>query len=356
MASTSGSAAACSRNACTLVANESYGWCTRTSPAQDRGEDVGGLPGPSPFRSGCVLVANGGKRRSCTPGAADVGDLLQRRSGPAARPAGTPRPRRCPARGRAGPAPAAPMCSSTSRRTGGPKRRRTSSRSSAWSRSSSLSSSTSRSSLRVTRNAWLSTISMPGNSCPRCAEMRSSTGTNAPPSGRPDEPRQQRRAPSRRAKCSWPPSGSRTETARFSDSPEMYGNGCAGSTASGVSTGKICSRNSAQPVPLAVVQVLPATGRMPVRGQLRAQLVLEQRRRAGPPGRRSRPGSGAARSRSGSRTPRRGARRWPAAALQPGDPHHVELVEVATRRSPGTGPAPAAAPGSRPRRVPAPVR
>ena len=33
-------------------------------------------------------------------------------------------------------------------------------------------------------------------------------------------------------------------TARLSDRPEMYGNGCAGSTASGVSTGKIRSVNS----------------------------------------------------------------------------------------------------------------
>ncbi len=45
-----------------------------------------------------------------------------------------------------------------------------------------------------------------------------------------------------RAKCDWPPAGSRTITARFSESPLMYGNGWAGSTASGVSTGKTWSR------------------------------------------------------------------------------------------------------------------
>jgi len=45
-----------------------------------------------------------------------------------------------------------------------------------------------------------------------------------------------------RANSSGPPAGSRTTTARLSDSPEMYGNGCAGSTASGVSTGKMWSR------------------------------------------------------------------------------------------------------------------
>ena len=45
-----------------------------------------------------------------------------------------------------------------------------------------------------------------------------------------------------RAKCSTPVAGSRTSTARLSDSPLMYGNGCAGSTASGVSTGNTCAR------------------------------------------------------------------------------------------------------------------
>ena len=45
-----------------------------------------------------------------------------------------------------------------------------------------------------------------------------------------------------RAKCSLPVDGFTTTTARLSDRPEMYGNGCAGSTASGVSTGKICLR------------------------------------------------------------------------------------------------------------------
>jgi hypothetical protein len=45
-----------------------------------------------------------------------------------------------------------------------------------------------------------------------------------------------------RANSSGPLSGSRATTARFSDSPEMYGNGWAGSTASGVSTGKTCAR------------------------------------------------------------------------------------------------------------------
>ena len=41
------------------------------------------------------------------------------------------------------------------------------------------------------------------------------------------------------AKSSIPVSGFLTMTARFSDSPEIYGNGCDGSIASGVNTGKI---------------------------------------------------------------------------------------------------------------------
>ena len=41
------------------------------------------------------------------------------------------------------------------------------------------------------------------------------------------------------AKSSDSDSGFLTTTARFSESPEIYGNGCEGSTASGVRTGKI---------------------------------------------------------------------------------------------------------------------
>ena len=46
-----------------------------------------------------------------------------------------------------------------------------------------------------------------------------------------------------RAKPRSPVSGSRRPTAIDSVSVEMYGNGCPGSTASGVRTGKISSRN-----------------------------------------------------------------------------------------------------------------
>ena len=85
---------------------------------------------------------------------------------------------------------------------------------------------------------------MPGNSASRCAAITCSSG---------DEPRA-RRAPRRSGGAAAAPSparsaarrvlASRTTTARFSDRLEMYGNGCAGSTARGVSTGKIRSSNS----------------------------------------------------------------------------------------------------------------
>ena len=47
-----------------------------------------------------------------------------------------------------------------------------------------------------------------------------------------------------RAKRRTPLSGSRTTTARLSERSEMYGNGCAGSTASGVRTGNTRSSNT----------------------------------------------------------------------------------------------------------------
>ena len=53
------------------------------------------------------------------------------------------------------------------------------------------------------------------------------------------EARQQLRAPSRARSAPRPVSGSRTKRPRLSESPEMYGNGWPGPTASGVSTGKI---------------------------------------------------------------------------------------------------------------------
>ncbi len=132
--------------------------------------------------------------------------------------------------------------SSTSRRTGGPNRRRISSFSSAFRMFSVSSSSTSRSSLRVTRNAWWASTSIPGKSSSRCAPITSSSGTYR--SGDASRNRDRDCGTFTRAKCLCPDTGLRTTTARLRLSPDMYGKGCAGSTARGVRTGKIFCRNS----------------------------------------------------------------------------------------------------------------
>ena len=68
--------------------------------------------------------------------------------------------------------------------------------------------------------------------------MTSSSGTKPGASlDRPATPGQQRRHLDPGEVLAAGARRRRTTTARFSDSPEMYGNGWAGSTASGVSTG-----------------------------------------------------------------------------------------------------------------------
>ncbi len=57
MASTCGSTAACSMKRCTLVANEWYGWWTRTSPSRRVANTLFGVS-PSDNR-GCVAGTNG---------------------------------------------------------------------------------------------------------------------------------------------------------------------------------------------------------------------------------------------------------------------------------------------------------
>ncbi len=99
---------------------------------------------------------------------------------------------------------------------------------------------------------------MPGKRCSRCAAIRSSRGTNRALYGSAllgsNEPdawswfsittnRGSSGGTLTRANCSSPVLGLTTTTARLSESPEMYGNGWAGSTASGVRTGNTCSRN-----------------------------------------------------------------------------------------------------------------
>ena len=100
------------------------------------------------------------------------------RPGRAARRRGRPRPRLTPSSSVSSSSTCGAIDSSTSSRTGGPNRRRRSSFSSALRRFSASSSSTSRSSLRVTRNVWTSSTSMPGNRRLRCSPMTSSSGTN----------------------------------------------------------------------------------------------------------------------------------------------------------------------------------
>src|SRR4051794_8732759 len=223
---------------CTLVANEWYGWCTSTSPSRSVANTLFGVS-PSD-RRGCVAGTNGSSlssgrsqpysaqsaARSSSPGTTTTSSSpISSSESSTSRICGS-------------------IVSVTSSRTAGPNRRRASSRSRACRRSSSRSSSTSRSALRVTRNRWWATTSRPGNRCGRCAAMRSSSGRNvAPPSTAPTGTnRGTLLGTFTRAKCDAPASGSRTETARLSESPLMYGNGWAGSTASGVRTGKTWSR------------------------------------------------------------------------------------------------------------------
>ncbi len=87
--------------------------------------------------------------------------------------------------------------------------------------------------------------------------MTCSSGTKRSPSGSGTK-RGSSGGTFTRANRSSPLDGSRTTTARFSDRFEMYGNGCAGSTASGVSTGKIGSSNiSVEVGPVVVGEVVP---------------------------------------------------------------------------------------------------
>ena len=228
------------------------------------------------------------------------------------------------------------MSSATSSRTGEPNRRRANSRSSACSRSSSRSSSTSKSALRVMRNAWCSTISMPGNSTGRNAAISSSIGRKrispwpSPPSVRESSStkRSTLSGTLTRAKCCPPSSGRLTVTARFRLSPLTNGNGCAGSTASGVRTGNTCSCEvRRQLVALGLIQIGPRDDVDAFGGQRRAHRIEEHPRVAG----RDLLGllADAAQLLTRGQTVGR-ADRQPhlVAALEAGDPDHVELVEV----------------------------
>jgi hypothetical protein len=85
-----------------------------------------------------------------------------------------------------------------------------------------------------------------------------------------------------RAKCSSTAlSGSRSSTASDSDRLEMYGNGCPGSTASGVSTGNTCaSKNSSTRIHSAGVRSAIRTKVMPWSASAGSSSSSRQRSRA----------------------------------------------------------------------------
>ena len=88
----------------------------------------------------------------------------------------------------------------------------------------------------MTRNGCTATISIPGNSMSRFAAITCSCGMNRSPSGSGVK-RAMFGGTFTRANRRMRVEGSRATTARFSDRSEMYGNGCAGSTESGVRIG-----------------------------------------------------------------------------------------------------------------------
>ena len=172
MASTLGSRAACSRNACTLVENDSYGWCTSTSWRAIEAKMSGAAFGSTGSRLTLVVgtcrgyLSSGRSMRfswNRPPRSRGAGSRYTSCSVMSS--SRTSRPR-----------VTASMSSVISRRIGGPNRRLRICFSRAWMRFSLSSSSTSTSSLRVTRNSWWAMISMPGNRSPRWLEMRSSRG------------------------------------------------------------------------------------------------------------------------------------------------------------------------------------
>ena len=134
------------------------------------------------------------------------------------------------------------MLSETSRRTALLKRRRRSSISSASRRSSASSSSSVRSALRVTRNAAASSITIPANSVCSWAMISSSTGRKRDSSTSTSRGNTVGTLTRAKRRSSLSGSGSDTIAAMLRARLEMYGNGWLGSTASGVSTGKMrCS-------------------------------------------------------------------------------------------------------------------
>ena len=129
---------------------------------------------------------------------------------------------------------------STSSRTTSPKRRARSSSSTARSRSSA-SSETSKSASRVTRKTAWPWISMPGNSASRWRAMATSSGTNVP------SPMSTKRGSTSLGTFTRANSSRVVRPGRAATRPgsatgwRCTGTAGPGPTASGVSTGKICS-------------------------------------------------------------------------------------------------------------------
>ena len=257
MASTAGSSAAVSMNRCTLVANESYGWWTRMSPAAMAREDVGLL-------ARLEVEARVGDRRPRAEAqrrqrhrSGERHQVLQgeRRPRPRRPPAPPARARsheqlEHPARHPRGRPPAARRWRSGAR-AAPPGSPRAGPRPSPRCAARRRCASPGRGSTRRT--------SMPGNSRSRLWAITSSSGTKRRRLRHLHPARQDvRRLDAGEARL---PVAGRLAPATASDrlTFEMNGNGCAGSTASGVRIGKICpSNSSAQMAALARPELVPA--------------------------------------------------------------------------------------------------
>ena len=169
---------------------------------------------------------------------------------------------------------------------------------------------------------------MPGNSVSSLAAMSCSSSTKRWASGS-SRKRGSSGGTLTRAKRSSPVAESRTVTARFSERFEMYGNGWAGSTASGVSTGKMLSVNRIVEIGAVVVGQLGPLGETDaVRRRARARAPWRTRRLRA---RRASLDPGADLAEQVDEIEAVGDRRAePGRELlhEPGDAHLEELVEV----------------------------
>ena len=114
----------------------------------------------------------------------------------------------------------------------------------------------------------------PGTGVESCAAITCSSGTKRSPSGSGRNRGSSGGTFTRAKRRSSGVGVARPATPRFSDRFEMYGNGWPGSTASGVSTGKIrCSNTSIEVLAVVVVEVVPVDELDARRAQRRHQPV-----------------------------------------------------------------------------------